>query len=162
MAEPATLVKKKCCRCMPLNPATAGTTWETPGSHLENKSVRLALFSKKPLERRTQLCGSSEMRHSVDKTESPFLRPSSYHRVSPAMQATRTIHQATSNRTPPEAASAPAPTSIGESSSGKPTRSSRPHSTSTVYGWLVKRLRRDFMGLTFARYSTQLPFSSSC
>src|SRR5262245_43303694 len=102
MAEPATLVKKKRCRCMPLNPATAGTTWETPGSHLENRSVRCVLFSKKLLERRTQLWCSSEMRHSVDKTESPFLRPSSYQRVSPAMQASNTIHQATSKRRPPE------------------------------------------------------------
>src|SRR5215470_1717969 len=111
---------------MPERPATAGTTWETPGSHFENSSVRLVLFSKKTLERRTQLSGSKEMRQREESTEPPFFLPSSYHRASPAMQAIRASHSARSKRSCPAADSAPAATSTGESSRGAPTRSSTP------------------------------------
>src|SRR4029077_17852076 len=143
-ADPARLVRKKCWRSTPDRPATAGTTWETPGSHLENSNVRLVLFSKKSLERRTQLSGSKEMRQSVERTESPFFLPSSYQRASPTTQAIRTSQSARSKRICPAAASDPAATSTGENSSGAPVRSSRPEVNSTIYGWLTSRFRIDF------------------
>src|SRR5215467_13265302 len=132
MAEPARLVRKKCSRSTPERPATAGTTWETPGSHLEKSRVRLALFSKKTLERRTQLSGSKEMRQRVESTESPFFRPSSNHKASPATQVARAIQRATSKRTCPAAAKAPAATRTGEKSRGAPIRSSNPEVSRTI------------------------------
>src|SRR5579864_6323660 len=146
-AEPAALSRKKCLRWMPVSPATAGTMWERPGSHLERKSVRLTPFSKNDLERRTQLSGSSEMRQSTERTESPLRRPSSNHKVSPAKQATRASHRPRSKCRCPEAASAPAPTSTGVNSKGKPILSSRLASARTTYGCVESRLSSDFKAL---------------
>src|SRR5262249_57762490 len=88
-AEPARLMTKNCCAPTPLKPATAGITCETPGSHLEKKRVRLALFSKNIFDLRTQVSGSKEMRQSKPSTRSPFLRTNSYQTASPTTQASK-------------------------------------------------------------------------
>src|SRR5215470_17629322 len=130
--EPARLRAKNLLRATPLRPATAGITWETPGSHLEISSVRFVPFSNMFLERRTQVSGSKEMRHKVESTDPPLLRPSSYHSVSPARHAATLIHNPASKRICPAPANAPAPTSTGDISKGKPTRSITPDTIKTT------------------------------